>query len=188
MADSIKAIETSYKGYRFRSRLEARWAVFLDDLKIPWEYEREGFSLPSGPYLPDFWLPVQKVWLEIKPGHPDAQERAKAAELVEMVRQDAAILCGPPGEDEFGFVGGELIEWYDFGDSHEDLRQFMAEDPDEYGGKAAVEKKLRMNGQSFVREQISFSEVLGLQEPARIDRAVAAARSARFEHGETPHA
>ena len=26
----IKAIETYYKGYRFRSRLEARWAVFFD--------------------------------------------------------------------------------------------------------------------------------------------------------------
>ena len=30
----IKAIETYYKGYRFRSRLEARWAVFFD-LEIP---------------------------------------------------------------------------------------------------------------------------------------------------------
>jgi hypothetical protein len=27
---SAKAIETHYKGYRFRSRLEARWAVFFD--------------------------------------------------------------------------------------------------------------------------------------------------------------
>jgi len=26
----IKAIETQYRGYRFRSRLEARWAVFFD--------------------------------------------------------------------------------------------------------------------------------------------------------------
>ena len=53
----IKAIETRYKGYRFRSRLEARWAVFFDALCIEWEYEREGFVLPYGPYLPDFWLP-----------------------------------------------------------------------------------------------------------------------------------
>lgn len=29
MAENIKAIETEYKGYRFRSRLEARWAVFF---------------------------------------------------------------------------------------------------------------------------------------------------------------
>lgn len=51
----IKAIETIYKGYRFRSRLEARWAVFLDALGVRWEYEPEGFVLPSGRrYLPDF--------------------------------------------------------------------------------------------------------------------------------------
>lgn len=42
---NIKAIETSYKGYRFRSRLEARWAVFFDELGIKWEYEKEGYDL-----------------------------------------------------------------------------------------------------------------------------------------------
>lgn len=55
---SIKAIETSYGGYRFRSRLEARWAVFFDALGITWEYEPEGYVLSDGTcYLPDFWLP-----------------------------------------------------------------------------------------------------------------------------------
>lgn len=44
---TIKAIETSYKGYRFRSRLEARWAVFFDALGIEWEYEKEGYELPN---------------------------------------------------------------------------------------------------------------------------------------------
>ena len=52
---SIKPIETVYNGYRFRSRLEARWAVFFDTLKVNYEYEPEGFELPSGNYyLPDF--------------------------------------------------------------------------------------------------------------------------------------
>lgn len=51
----IKAIETFYNGYRFRSRLEARWAVFFDALGVKYEYEPEGFQLPSGDYyLPDF--------------------------------------------------------------------------------------------------------------------------------------
>lgn len=64
----IKAIETSYKGYRFRSRLEARWAVFFDALGIKWEYEKEGFDLGDGlRYLPDFWIPEYKCWVEIKP-------------------------------------------------------------------------------------------------------------------------
>ena len=29
-ADLIRPIETEYRGYRFRSRFEARWAVFFD--------------------------------------------------------------------------------------------------------------------------------------------------------------
>ena len=53
----IKAIETEYKGYRFRSRLEARWAVFFDACGVRWEYEPEGFDLGGGMYyLPDFLL------------------------------------------------------------------------------------------------------------------------------------
>jgi len=63
----IKAIETEYKGYRFRSRLEARWAVFFDILKIPWEYESEGFDLDGEWYLPDFHLLHIDTWIEIKP-------------------------------------------------------------------------------------------------------------------------
>lgn len=51
----IKPIETIYNGYRFRSRLEARWAVFFDALGVDYEYEPEGFNLPNGGrYLPDF--------------------------------------------------------------------------------------------------------------------------------------
>lgn len=53
----MKVIETEYKGYRFRSRLEARWAVFFDACKVRWEYEPEGFMLDNGQYyLPDFLL------------------------------------------------------------------------------------------------------------------------------------
>lgn len=67
----FKPIETVYRGYRFRSRLEARWAVFFDSLGIPWEYEREGFNLDGEYYLPDFYLPHLDLWVEIKPGDPE---------------------------------------------------------------------------------------------------------------------
>lgn len=64
---TIKAIETLYKGYKFRSRLEARWAVFFDALGVEWEYEPEGYILSTGEhYLPDFWLPDTGVWVEVK--------------------------------------------------------------------------------------------------------------------------
>lgn len=63
----MKPIETAYNGVTFRSRLEARWALFFDLLKIRWLYEHEGFELASGRYLPDFYLPDLDVWVEIKP-------------------------------------------------------------------------------------------------------------------------
>jgi hypothetical protein len=51
----IKAIETRYNGILFRSRLEARWAVFFAAAGIDYEYEPERVALPGGgTYLPDF--------------------------------------------------------------------------------------------------------------------------------------
>jgi len=92
---AIKAIETYYKGCHFRSRLEARWAVFFDALGVEWSYEPEGFEWPARPadpddddgpfgyglpelfggyYLPDFWLPSINTWFEVKGPEPDAEE------------------------------------------------------------------------------------------------------------------
>ena len=81
--NQIKAIETFYKGYHFRSRLEARWAVFFDTLGISWKYEVEGYEKEVGSttvtgeeitelvrYLPDFFLPNRwgggGVYVEVK--------------------------------------------------------------------------------------------------------------------------
>ena len=59
-----KAIETKYRGYRFRSRLEARWAVFLDAWGVSWKYEPEGYDLgDQGWYLPDFYIPSWEMFL-----------------------------------------------------------------------------------------------------------------------------
>lgn len=65
---TVQAIETKYAGHRFRSRLEARWAVFFDRAGVKWEYEPQGFIVGMGkrPYLPDFWLPDLKLWVEVK--------------------------------------------------------------------------------------------------------------------------
>jgi hypothetical protein len=80
----IKAIETHYAGCRFRSRLEARWAVFFDTLGIAWEYEPEGFELPAGPYLPDFLLSRDGEpwsWVEVKGKELSNKELALGFEL-----------------------------------------------------------------------------------------------------------
>ncbi len=44
---ATNAIETHYAGCRFRSRLEARWAVFFDAIGIEWQYEPQGFEIES---------------------------------------------------------------------------------------------------------------------------------------------
>ena len=41
----IQALPTKYDGCDFRSRIEARWAVFFNTLGLRYEYEREGFDL-----------------------------------------------------------------------------------------------------------------------------------------------
>lgn len=62
----VKAIETIYRGYRFRSRLEARWAVFFTSIGIEWQYEAQGFEAHGERYLPDFFLPKHGAWVEVK--------------------------------------------------------------------------------------------------------------------------
>lgn len=64
---NVKPIQTIYNGYRFRSRAEARWAVFFDTCKIKYMYEPEGLVLSDGTrYLPDFYLPESKTYFEVK--------------------------------------------------------------------------------------------------------------------------
>ncbi len=89
MTNTIKAIETSYAGCRFRSKLEARWAVFFDALGITWEHEPEGFETSAGRYLPDFRIQIPQTkghgsyqWFEVKPPNAptDRRHAALAAE------------------------------------------------------------------------------------------------------------
>ena len=64
---NIKPIETEYNEYRFRSRAEARWAVFFDACGVKYMYEPEGLKLSDGTmYLPDFYLPESKTYFEVK--------------------------------------------------------------------------------------------------------------------------
>lgn len=63
---TIKAIETEYGGVLFRSRLEARWAVFFDALQIEWRYEDEAYTFQEWNYLPDFYLPKYGTFVEVK--------------------------------------------------------------------------------------------------------------------------
>jgi hypothetical protein len=72
---AIAPITTVYQGCRFRSRLEARWAVVFDAAGINWHYEHEGYDLGElGWYLPDFWLPELNTHVEVKPNFATSQD------------------------------------------------------------------------------------------------------------------
>ncbi len=108
----IKPIETVYNGYRFRSRLEARWAVFFDELGIKYEYEPEGFDLGEhGWYLPDFWLPDVGIWVEIKGGFPLQSEQNKAKRLSICCETPVCVLFGgiPKCNDAYADVDDYML-------------------------------------------------------------------------------
>lgn len=66
VSNTIKPIETRYNGYTFRSRLEARWAVFFDKAGIQYQYEPQGFTDNVEMYLPDFYLSQWDTYAEVK--------------------------------------------------------------------------------------------------------------------------
>jgi hypothetical protein len=93
----MKPIETIHSGYRFRSRLEARWAVFFETLGIKYRYEDDGFPLKDGTwYLPDFWLPELRKFVEIKPENPSLDEAKKCCGLAKATGNECMLIFGQP--------------------------------------------------------------------------------------------
>ena len=104
----MKVLPTRYAGIDFRSRTEARWAVFFNTLGVRWVYEMEGFDLPSGNYLPDFWLPDQSCWFEVKGEHPTERETSLAMELATATGNTCYIAFGMlPRSEEMDASGPE---------------------------------------------------------------------------------
>jgi len=107
-APTIPAIETHYAGYRFRSRLEARWAVFFTALRVRWHYETQGYLIGEKrrPYLPDFWLPDLGVWVEVKGEMPALD--------MDLIDDAVSYPHGLPKSDPFGelclLILGEIPE------------------------------------------------------------------------------
>jgi hypothetical protein len=196
---TIKAIETRYAGCHFRSRLEARWAVFFDYLGVRWEYEPEGFESSYGRYLPDFYLPDLDLYVEVK-GSND-QLRADSAKIGSAIDYKATpvsrglLLLGPVPDvrSTFGvFVTHDVLCWASgVTVRHFEFRHVLRfERPwtpttdvpqwthlytatEEIPDGASVEA----NVWSITVDGRSYSL------PAPVFEAYRAARSARFEHG-----
>lgn len=187
---SIRAIETQYKGYRFRSRLEARWAVFLETLKIKWAYETEGYSADGIGYLPDFELSVPidnndalPVFVEIKPNR-DITEIELEKALLLSERAPVIIFCGDP-YDYFCVYGDKkspLIivnkSLFD-GAALEDIYFMMGFMP--HGDFNEIQKIYRET--ESLEEANGKSFLLGLVPMLKASKAAEKARAARFEFG-----
>lgn len=88
MIYTMRWTPTEYDGHLFRSYLEATWAAFFNALRIPYEYEPYRIGLGDLTYLPDFRLPQQRAWIEIKP------TRMHAFPAQRKIRRLAAVTKG----------------------------------------------------------------------------------------------
>ena len=183
---NIKPIETIYKGYRFRSRLEARWAVFFDAAGIEYQYESEGYDLGDGfYYLPDFYIPDWDIFVEIKPASEYGYNE-KADRLAQLSEKIVILCAGEPycdGEDIYAYKSAVFYPdgetWFtdanDYPLVFEDCRRcdgFVLESPG-YG-----QLYVGIHAEHCTERHGIFTE--------RILQAYSASRQARFEHGEKP--
>lgn len=112
----MKAIETQFKGILYRSRTEARWAVFMDALKFPFVYEPEGFDLKQdGWYIPDFWLPSIETFMEIKPEIMVHGRGSPTSALCKSTKKNVITFFGMPELPEYNEPqgAGTLDIWSD---------------------------------------------------------------------------
>lgn len=93
MSYNIAPIPTLYRGRKYRSRLEARWAAFFD--LVGWRHEYEPYDL--GGWSPDFLLHTDYgdvVLVEVKP-HVDLQPEVAAkieAACTKLGRDDTVLV------------------------------------------------------------------------------------------------
>lgn len=190
-----KPIETFYNGYKFRSRTEARWAVFFDTLGVRYEYEKEGYDLGGIRYLPDFWLPDEKAWVEIKGQELTDAEIQKAHALTRATRHQVFVFIGAPW---FNLARHAFLA-YDKDDPEDPVEDYAFYGTDEVDLMSeGLTQKAKERGigwyawawrdwwegpnKAFI--SIAFSDRLHLLTHPRVIAAYLAARQARFEFGE----
>lgn len=196
--NQIKAIETRYKGFRFRSRLEARYAVFFDSLGIKWDYEPEGFHLSNGVmYLPDFYLPEYDAWIEIKGKKADESELDKCSDFFNLIDGQSEM-------HDLLALGVPEITW--------DVVKRISDRAKEYGYDFEERADLLCHIEDIVKKRTKVYLFEGLLESGwffadigpiqihvpnalyflkrapqeEVTTAFHRARSARFEYGEQP--
>lgn len=179
----MQALDTTYKSYKFRSRLEARWAVYFDKVGVKWEYEPAGFKISeTRKYLPDFYLPEIETYIEVKHGNYD--RKPVFGDMVAMMECGAASIgkClavfGDPLDHKLMAVGriADGEPWCD-----------------DFCEQSAIAFEFK-GGLPFVCAtfNLSAAEKVSVKLKTKPNKIIdnykekSAARAARFEHGEAP--
>jgi hypothetical protein len=177
----MNPIQTSAYGRRFRSRTEARWAVAFTEAQITWEYELEGYHLPHGPYLPDFWLPQVNMWAEVKADSFSLEELHKAHDLANHTQRPVLLLSGQPADASYFAIEPTPAHGWP---------QQLSD-----GTTVTVTDYAPFEGSDYHLDEGRFYASCGMSgtfpNPIPFDWgeshiAVVAALKARFEHGESP--
>ena len=193
----LTAIQTQYHGYLFRSRLEARWAVFFDACGVKYEYEPEGYDLGGGlMYLPDFLLhgvagrDGGDLFVEVKGAMNDA-DALKINRFVEIGAKNAdrngkfspAILVVgqiPNGDCTADIIQSIEDRAYDDHSGWPNQFNFATIDGDYFAAHPGINHE---GGFELFGDDSSY---LADMDPIKTGKAYLAARCARFEHGATP--
>lgn len=164
---ALKPIETNYRGFLCRSRLEARWMLFFDELGFEFQYEPQGFVLPAGHhYLPDFWFPKVRYWGKVKPGELTGYEMEKSRQLALGSMRPLILLVGPPG-----FISYTVLAPQQLDQSTELLEESLSLDIHNY------RKRYQEGGLWWCRQMEANEDLFTPQYRA----AVYASRAARFD-------
>lgn len=104
----IAPIPTRHNGVLYRSRTEARWAVFFSTLEAEATYEPESFSIDGAWYLPDFFCLRWNLYIEVKPENPTPFEMERCARLSQVTGRPVLMVCGSPStKTGHFFIDGE---------------------------------------------------------------------------------
>lgn len=199
----ITAIQTTYRGYKFRSRTEARWAVFFEALGYCWEYEAEGYVLEDGThYLPDFFIQTpqgEDFYIEVKGSN--VTQDPKWASFIQDIEKFSTI------DLRSRLVSGTPYSYFLDKDDH--YKMFICPrcgaffDSYEISGNRsqvwyihcqACDQETPCGGDHPLQDDgfISYRPHKGSIQfdinnwQRKIDAALNKSRAARFEHGESP--
>lgn len=158
----IQAIPTEHNGTKYRSRTEARWAVFFEDQRIPFAYEQEGYQTYAGWYVPDFRLTAasELTFFEVKPHEPSQHEIGLAAALARGAKATVFIaLGGPSARTKIWRITktGEHTDWY-----------FALE---QGGSTAYLVTSLWFEGESFKVRNCENPPALGISPSSPLEQA-----------------